>query len=359
MKNCHDIIIRYIRLRFGDRTPSKKGLDALSTDDIDNVIIDHVSISWGIDGNHDLRYGGNFTLQWCIIGESLNHSLHKEGQHAMIGSYRRPTANLSLHHNIFTTGRDRHPSLAGSGGSPDYQGHIVDFRNNVIYNWSKEVYSDEADGHGGATNFSDNMIVAVNNVWKPGPESDPKLQPISIKSQTSDAPCGYMSGNIFPGNVEWSKDNYAAINFKRFHVHPKYKYRGTLDDWKKPLPDMGENVPVTHSALEAFNLVLKNAGASFFRDAVDERLVENVSKGKGELIDSQDEVGGWPTLKSLPALKDADKDGMPDEWEIQNNLDPSNPEDRNEYNISSDYTNLEVYLNGIFSKDGIILSSKH
>jgi hypothetical protein len=347
MNKCHDIIIRYIRQRLGDRIPSKGGLDAMMTNDIDNVILDHVSVSWGIDGNHDLKRGGNFTLQWCIIGEALNNSLHKEGQHGMLGSYRNPTANLSLHHNVFTSSRDRHPTLGAGGPTTEYAGKIVDFRNNIIYNWSKEVYSDEANGHGGATNFCDNMVVAINNIWRPGPESNPELQPISIKGNKEAAASGFMSGNIFDGNDEWTKDNYAAINFKRFHIHPNYKYRGTLADWKRNMPEQGDNVPVTHSAKDAFKLVLKNAGSSLHRDAVDKRLVKNIKKNKGKLIDSQDEVGGWPTLNSLPAPLDTDRDGMPDVWEKANKLDPSNPKDRNGDLDKDGFTNLEEYMNSL------------
>lgn len=347
--NSHDIVIRYIRQRLGDRYPSKGGLDAMLTNDINNVILDHMSVSWGIDGIHDLRRGGNFTLQWSILGEALNNSLHEEGQHAMLGSYRNQTANISLHHNLFTSSRDRHPTLGAGGKTDEYLGHIVDFRNNVIYNWSKEVYSDEANGHGGATNFCDNMVVAVNNVWQPGPESDPDIQPISVKGNRKNAASGFMSGNVFIGKDNWTKDNYTAINFTRFHIHPNYRYCGTIRDWKKSEPDQGESIPETHAAMDAYNLVLQYAGASLRRDKVDARLVENVQNKKGSLIDSQEEVGGWPQLKSIPAPKDSDRDGMPDKWERQNGLDPADPEDRNEDSDKNGFTNLEEYLNSLVS----------
>jgi unsaturated rhamnogalacturonyl hydrolase len=346
LSKCHDIIIRYIRMRLGDRDSSKGGADVLSTDDVDNLMMDHVSLSWAIDGTHDLKRCGNFTLQWSILGEALNHSLHKEGAHAMLGSYRNPTDNLTLHHNIFTTSRDRHPTL-GSGGSQEYLGHIVDFRNNIIYNWSKKVYSDESDGQSGATNFCDNMVVAVNNLWRPGPESDPKIRPISIKSDQITGPSGFMRGNVFDKNEQWTQDNYAAVNFERYHVHPGYQYRGTLNDWKRPMPDLGENTPAFQPTMKAYELVLKNSGASLKRDAVDKRLANNIRNRTGQLIDSQEQVGGWPELKSLPSPKDSDGDGMPDRWEKQNRLNPNDPEDRNGDTNKDGFTNLEEYLNSL------------
>lgn len=347
MKNCHDMVIRYIRIRLGDKNKPTGGYDAMLTNDVDHLIFDHCSISWGIDGNHDLRRGGNFTLQWCILGEALNNSLHEEGAHAMLASYRNPIGNLSLHHNVLTSSRDRHPTLGAGGKTGDHLGHLVDFRNNVIYNWSGEVYSDEADGHGGATNFCDNMVVAINNVWQPGPESDPEIQPISIKGNQPGGPHGYMSGNYFVGRKDWTQDNYSAINVERFYIHPNYKYRGTLEDWKRPLPDQGDNVPTTYAAHHAYELVLNEAGASLSRDEVDIRLTQNVRYGMGKLIDSQEEVGGWPELQSKPPLKDSDLDGMPDLWEKENGLNSQDPEDRNGDLNGDGFTNLEEYLNGL------------
>src|SRR5213075_1600896 len=114
IKNATNVIVHYLRLRLGDQNKPKGargGDDTFNTEYIDRVIVDHCSLSWAIDGTHDLRHGGNFTLQWCILSEALNNSLHNKGQHAMCASYRNPTGNLSLHHNLFSTCRDRHPTL--------------------------------------------------------------------------------------------------------------------------------------------------------------------------------------------------------------------------------------------------------
>jgi hypothetical protein len=276
------------------------------------------------------------------MGEALNNSIHEKGAHGMLSSYRDLTGNLSLHHNVFTTSRDRHPTLGAGGKTKDNFGHIVDFRNNIIYNWGLKT---ESGNQGGTTNFGDNMIVAINNIWRPGPESDQNLQPISIKGNEPNEACGYLEGNIFEGHDDWTRNNYAALNFERWHNNPGYKYNGTLADWKKPLPDMGKNVPATQPAMEAFELVLKKSGASLNRDAVDKRLVGNIMKRTGKLIDSQNDVGGWPVLKSLPARPDSDSDGMPDEWEKIRGLHSNDASDGNNYTLNKNYTNLEVYIN--------------
>ena len=120
------------------------------------------------------------------------------------------------------------------------------------------------------------------------------------------------------------------------------------------------------TAEEAYNSVLEHAGASMpKRDAVDLRIIEEARTGtanfegcyedfyavadksmKCGIIDSQNDVGGWPELESVPAPTDSDHDGIPDEWEDKNNLDKENPNDRNTFN-SDGYTMLEVYINSL------------
>jgi hypothetical protein len=298
--------------------------------------VDHCSFSWAIDGTHDLRRGGNTTVQWCILSEALNQSLHRKGEHAMCASYRDLSGNLSLHHNLYSTCRDRHPTLGSSKGPPQY---LVDFRNNVIYNWSAS----------GTANFADHFINCINNVWRPGPMSDPAKPPIAIKGGQPDMAKGHMSGNIFDERPDLTRDNYAALDFRRWlHEGSSYQYRGTLADWKMDsVTDLGANLPTTHSASEAFDLVLARAGASLHRDAVDIRVTENVRQRKGKLLDSQSEVGGWPPLRRTSAPSDQDRDGMSDAWEQTHGLNPDDPADRNGDRDGDGYTNLEEYLNSL------------
>jgi hypothetical protein len=299
-------------------------------------MIDHCSLSWAIDGTHDLRRGGNFTMQWSIISEALNNSLHNKGAHAMGASYRNPTGNLSLHHNLYSTCRDRHPTLGSASEPPQY---IIDFRNNLLYNWSS----------GGTANFCDHFINCISNVWRPGPMSDSTRLPIAMKGSLPDLAKGHMDGNIFESRDDLTRDNYAALDFKRWLAPgSNYKYHGKLADWKVDKPaDLGVALPATQPASEAAELVLSRAGASLQRDAVDKRVIENVRARLGKVIDSQQEVGGWPVLKSLPAPLDSDHDGMPDDWENAHGLNPNDPADRNTDRDGDGYTNLEEYLNSL------------
>jgi hypothetical protein len=343
MKKAHDVVVRYMRFRLGDENKpvgTKGGDDTVVTDDIDRVIFDHCSLSWAIDGTHDLRRGGNFTLQWCIISEALNHSLHNKGSHAMAASYRDLSGDITLHHNLISTCRDRHPTL-GSAKEPPRR--IVDFRNNVIYNWSAS----------GTANFADHFINCINNVWRPGPMSDVAKQPIAMKGGLPDMAKGHMSGNVFEGRDDFTRDNYAALDFKRWLVSANpssgYNYAGSVADWRTEVAaELGAALPQTQSAKDALDVVLARAGASLVRDAVDGRVVDDVRNRRGKVIDSQREVGGWPALRSKPAPVDTDRDGMPDTWEVARGLDPKNPADGAKVPADGKgYTNLENYLNSL------------
>lgn len=340
IRAARNIIIRYVRFRLGDQNKSigaAGGDDTLNTEWCDNFIIDHCSFSWAIDGTHDLRYCGNFTMQWSIIAESLNNSLHSKGEHAMGASYRSPAGNISLHHNIYSTCRDRHPSLGSADYPPQY---IVDFRNNLIYNWSDP----------GTCNFCDDFINCINNDWRPGPMTNPKKLPIAMKGSMPDMAKGHMEGNIFEERPDLTSDNYAALDFHRW-LHPgsNYEYRGTVNDWRTDnAPDLGGNEPQTQPAAEAAELDLKYSGDSLHRDSADERVVTNARTHKGKVIDSQQQVGGWPKLKSTPAPLDSDGDGIPDEWEKAHGLNPNDPSDGSKLAADgSGYTYLEEYINSL------------
>lgn len=334
-----NVVVRYLRMRLGDEhkgVGAKGGDDTLNTEDIDQVILDHCSLSWAIDGTHDLRRGGNFTMQWCIVSEALNRSLHGKGEHAMAASYRDLSGNITLHHNLFATCRDRHPTLGSAQKPPAY---VVDFRNNVIYNWSA----------GGTVNFCDHFINCISNHWRPGPMTDVSRLPIAMKGNLPDLGRGYMQGNVFAGRDDLTRDNYAALDFQRWLKPPsKYLFRGSLNDWKAAAaPELGANRPRTETAEQACESVMDRAGASLHRDAVDDRLIADVRAGRGKLIDSPGEVGGWPALRSAPPPLDTDRDGMPDAWERGQGLDPRNPDDRNGDRDGDGFTNLEEYLQSL------------
>ena len=321
-----NVIVRYIRIRMGD----EKGVqdDAISILRQRNIIIDHCSFSWATDEVASFYDNENFTLQYCIISESLNASVHKKGEHGYGGIWGGKGA--TFHHNLLAHHKSRNPRFNGARthGKPDQE--IVDFRNNVIYNWqSNSAYAGEEGNYN-----------IVNNYYKPGPATES-----SKRSRIIDPwkPYGkfYLSGNFVFENKEVSQDNSLGITSDNpgdvlvsSHIEVE------------ALPD--------ENAEEAFANVLTHAGASYVRDALDLRVIKEVRSGtaqygekKNGIINSQKDVGGWPVLKSGNAPKDNDQDGMPDLWELENNLDPKDPKDHNGYHLDKNYTNIEVYLNGI------------
>ena len=111
------------------------------------------------------------------------------------------------------------------------------------------------------------------------------------------------------------------------------------------------------SALQSFEVVLKTAGASVKRDTLDERIINDVRNRTGRFIDVQGgyphgspfeiTVNAWPALKSGTLPVDTDKDGMPDDWEKKNGLNPLDPSDATGHKLHKQYTNIEVYLNSL------------
>ena len=98
--------------------------------------------------------------------------------------------------------------------------------------------------------------------------------------------------------------------------------------------------------MTAYKRVLAESGAILPKmDAVDTRIVNDVKNRTGKIIDDEQQVGGWPELKSIAPPEDSDKDGMPNTWEKQHGLNPDDPADRNADADADGYTNLEEYLN--------------
>ncbi len=340
LKGSSNIILRYLRCRLGDE--SKTSNDALNVgsepDLTHDVILDHLTLTWGVDGNMDTEMLSNFTLQWCMVGEALNDSCHyKKEPHAMLMSLRKTQGNVSIHHNLLFSSRDRHPTLGGGEPKKSNTKAIFDFRNNVIYNWE------------GACNLASGRFNLIGNYWRPGPNTDFKRNPFPIapKAEANDVTTGFFANNHFEGRPGWNDDNYSAFQFGT--RGGKYVGEVTKEKFVQPAEFVSEeDRPATQPAAEAYNLVLAKAGASKSRDAADQRVIDGITARTHRRIDSQKEVGGWPELKSLPSPADTDRDGMPDEWEKAQCLNPNDPDDRNATQKDG-CTHLEHYLNGLVS----------
>ena len=338
IRNSRHVIVRYLRIRLGDENkPAGSGPDCIEVNYNDHVMLDHLSLSWGIDGNGDFRGLSHVTLQWMIFSEALNNSLHGKGPHAMCSSFRDTKGVATMHHNIYASSRSRHPTI--NGGSD-----VVEFCNNVDYNWK--------NGH----NISGDQFNLINNYYKAGPSMDATRRPIQIKTQVNPVTSmGYFSGNHFEGLPEaYNDDNYTAMNYNAsglgFGAETKYLSTTREQFESSERFDAGEyKLTEIESAHEAYESCLKYSGCSLMRDEVDERFIRTIIDNTGRIIDSQSEVGGWDLYPpvSRPDNWDTDLDGMPDEWEVKMGFDPNDAEDRNGDLNGDGFTNLETYFHDI------------
>jgi len=323
--DTHDVVVRFLRSRPGD--VSGREVDAISIGgESRRVILDHCWASWSVDECLSPSGGiAEVTVQWSIISEGLNQSVHHKGAHGY-GSLVRAVGGLTLHHNLWAHNVARNPRLGDNYGKPPYP--VFDVRNNVMYDY------------GGICSGMTGDILSVNyvgNYIQPGPSSNRWRGPIVL---TETAAARYwLAGTVVVGRAELTADN--AKLFDR-----------TEAGGRKLVTLVGKpfEVPAvaTTSAEAAYAAVLEHAGASLpRRDAVDDRIVAEVNSGGGSIIDSQWEVGGWPTYRSARPPADRDRDGMPDTWEKARGLNPGDPSDAAADRDGDGYTNLEEYLNGL------------
>jgi hypothetical protein len=322
------VIIRYLRFRPGDVQGTEH--DGFGGNG-NYAIIDHCSVSWGIDETLSINKASNFTVQWCMATESLYDSIHHKGKHGYGGLWGGPGG--SWHHNILAHHSSRNPRVSGNAESG-----LMDFRNNVIYNWG---FNSAYGGELWPRNW-------VNNYYKYGPATRESVRR-RIFVQKDARGRMFAEGNYVWGFPEISADNWNG------GIDIDDEGDATLSDLRALTPYSVAPV-ATESAESAFESVLRNAGASLRRDRVDQRIVNEVRSGSAEfgkswggggkgIIDSQNDVGGWPDLISTAPPVDSDHDGMADEWETSGGLNPTNPSDG--ALITDGYTNLELYLNSL------------
>ena len=322
-----------------------------------NIIIDHCSLSWCTDECATFYDNSHFTLQWCIISESLANSIHEKGAHGYGGIWGGQKA--SFHHNLLAHHTNRTPRLCGSRYTGKPEEEKVELFNNVIYNYGSDgAYA----GEGGSYNF-------LNNYYKPGPYSATKGSYRRLftayaddgKNQNEAGVHGifHFKGNFMdatcPSLTDKQKEALYKVNMDNtFGLIVKNDFAPEKNLLSQKAFDIAEHTSL-QPVKKAYKDVLQFAGASHRRDAVDQRIVEETRKGNytyegshgstNGMVDQPIDVGGWPEYKSEPAPTDSDGDGIPNEWEKKYNLNPNDPSDGAQYGLSKEYTNLEVYLN--------------
>lgn len=369
----HDIVIRHMRFRRGEIDVTDRN-DSIGGNPTGNIMIDHVSASWGLDENmsmyrHMYRPPGggkelklptvNITIQNSIFSECLNTFHHSFG--STIGGL-----NSTFHGNLWANNAGRNPSIGMFG---DFT-----FVNNVLFNWVHR--SVDGGDHRSLYNV-------FNNYFKPGPAT-PKdrpirwrlLKPESERSKTVVDNFGkaYVHGNIVEGHERVTANNWDG------GVQPDVrgeKFDVALGRIKTDIPMSHARLPI-RSATEAYAFVLAHAGATRpKRDAVDTRIIDNVRTGqaagsptadtrtqltqkpytaahidgqieliKKGIITHPEQVGGYPEYRGTP-YADADNDGLPDAWEIAHGLNPRDPADATQDLNGDGYTNIEDFINGL------------
>ena len=326
--NASNIIVRHIRVRVDAGGANSSG-DAVDISGGSDIIVDHVTASYSRDeGISCTEVPANVTVQWCIISEALTYESHSYGS-LIRGDYgdRR-----TYHHNLYAHNNARNPrpgnyTVIGT----DSVGNFVDFRNNVVYNWSS-TYAGYNDDSTMLTSYN-----VVGNAYISGTESSG-----NFAFREGCRVCnGYFADNAINGVVP--ADPWSTVTFRTTmtpaHI-TAYKARSA----PIPMPSV-----VTTSPAQAYIDVLASAGASVpKRDSIDRRIVKDVIDRTGSSISTtaNQPEGAWPLLASTTPPTDTDHDGMPDAWENAHGLQASDPADRNGAGPGG-YTQLETYLNSL------------
>ena len=393
--NSDNVIIRFIRFRPGNINTDNDGLGG---SDNKNIIIDHCSVSWGTDEGLSV-YGSEYTtVQWCLVAQSLRATPakitgEKFNTHGYGGNWGGHYA--SYHHNIIAHCESRVPRLG-----PRYttlaldKGELVDIRNNVYYNYAGEgCYGGEAQ-----------KVNLVNNYYKPGPATKlftgskekrqyriakPDVYPkdysgADYKKWLQTWGRFYVSGNCVEGYSDVTADNWQdgvfgqmdAKNCEGGESAALWKEHTSI---KVNSPVSGAGHVTTHSAVDAYDMVLQYAGACNYRDKLDELIISDVRKGvatctgsakeweslkgwsdnKPGYINKPSDIGtnagqldekGFPVLATDTEIctEDTDSDGIPDYWEKEYGLDfKKNDANERTVDVNGKYTNIEMYMNSL------------
>ena len=370
-----NVIIRYLRFRLGNYNVDGHEGDGLGSMDCNNIIVDHCSISWSVDECCSLYGGKNITVQWCIISQSMRNAGHSKGTHGYGGNWGG--SGCSYLYNLLCHHESRTPRLGPRPGTQ--RDERLDMRNNVIYNWA-------GNGCYGGEGMNVNI---VNNYYKPGPATAKRSATIQRRiaspgirttsyCKNSDGTWNdwyamwhvwgdyYVDGNVNSKYSDVTKDNWTYGVYNQIdNSSVDNTYTQKTKDTLRVLEPLKFPSTTTFTAEMAYEKVLTYAGciklrgASLTRDHLDSVMVNDTRKGIATygnsnnlpgIIDDQDDVidannpNPWPTLTATDAeikrLADSDGDGIPDFYADTWGMTKSG----SEYELSTEYTNLEYYL---------------
>ncbi|WP_281309924.1 LamG-like jellyroll fold domain-containing protein [Flavobacterium flavigenum] len=338
-------IARYVRIRFGATTQNQ---DASGISNGANIILDHMSFTWGTDEVFSVNWDGkgtspdNITIQNSIIGQGMHRHNHSAG------GLMQPSAGgkISLIGNLYICNKTRNNKVKG----------INEFVNNVVYNWGNygNTYGHTESGDAyimGGDSAGGSDVNIINNYFIGGPNTSSTVS--SPFNRGNDNFSLYGSGNYFDNNKDGVL-NGALV---------PYDLTGYPTGDLSTLLSIPYDYPMknpTLSAVDAYDKIVSSVGASYpRRDQVENLMISDLmSKGTtATYVYVQSDLtskfgfinGGAGHVYGAPASLDTDNDGMPDVWEGANGLDKNTPDALAVSTTNAPYLNIEVYINGLTS----------
>ncbi len=288
----HDVIVRHIRVRPGEAgQPKRSGVDfdAISSVGGRDIIVDHCSLTWATDENLSAsgpRFGGNTPQQWRdntshritfshnLIAEGLAYSSHGKGEHSKGSLIHDNAHDILIIGNLYAHNLERNPMF--KGGS---QGLVI---NNLIYNPGQRavhynLVAAEWDGHA----YEDGRLALIGNVMRGG--QDTPKDSVFFMFGGSGALDLYLHDNLAVDRIGRPLPMQGRYSTSPAGVR-MLKTAPALPFGVTPLP-----------VAEVQDAVIANAGARpWDRDDIDRRILADTIEGRGEVIDSEQEVGGYP-----------------------------------------------------------------
>ncbi|MCK0143108.1 hypothetical protein [Aliiroseovarius sp. F20344] len=334
LKNSRQVVMRFLKVRPGPSITPSANVDAVTLEDTKNIYLGNLSMNFATDETFNIHVSGgkvvNITLADSILALSLDRSTHPKGKHskgALICSHEQKNnscGRITLARNLFAHHRDRMPDIKGTNLGP------IEVLNNVFYNPISQ-FGEFYDLLGNV------KIIYGRNIALSGPSTLSKtpaaVQVFEWKRKRRVSLMAF--GNKTGAATGCNSRKFAVLNStakaRRIPTTsgpfsaPLYKTNRTLHN---VLTQVGDRMP-----------------GDAHLDRLDKRVINDALKCRGKVINSVEEVGGWPEIQSAPAPADRDSDGLPDYYEAATaGLSPTQPNNPWKRPRGSDYSHLEIWL---------------